>query len=224
VVTVDVDAVVELFERVRTETEAAQQELDALDAVAGDGDHGVTMVLGWRAVCAELAAADAQTPGEALRDAAAAFASVGGSAGPLWGTALIRAGRALADVPTVELSALAEAAAAATEGMRQRGRSSEGDRTVIDAMAPAAEALGVAAGTGASVPDALRAAAEAAAEGSARTAGLAPRRGRAARAPERAAGYEDAGARAAAVFWRAASCTPAPNVRRASRTCGSRGC
>jgi dihydroxyacetone kinase-like protein len=194
------------LERVRAETEAAQHELDALDALAGDGDHGVTMVLGWRAVCSALAARDIETPGQALRHAAAAFADVGGSAGPLWGTALLRAGRVLHDLPAADVAALAEAAAAAAEGMRRRGRCKDGDRTVVDAMAPAAEALAAAARAGASIESAMRAAAQAAAEGSARTANLVPRRGRAAHAPERVAGREDAGARAAVVFWSAAAC------------------
>jgi phosphoenolpyruvate---glycerone phosphotransferase subunit DhaL len=200
--------VVAFFVRVRAATEAAQGELDALDSVAGDGDHGVTMVLGWRAVSSALAATDVRTPGEVLRRAAAAFADVGGSAGPLWGTALIRAGRALGDARVADAAAISRAAAAATEGMRERGRCVEGDRTVVDAMAPAAAALAAAAAAGASVKDALRVASDAAAEGAARTSELVPRRGRAARAPERAAGHEDAGARAASIFWAAAVCRP----------------
>jgi phosphoenolpyruvate---glycerone phosphotransferase subunit DhaL len=210
VVTVEVDAVVAFFEHVRAETERSQPELDRLDAIAGDGDHGVTMVVGWRAVCATLADADDATPGQALRRAAEAFADVGGSAGPLWGTALLRAGRALGDTAEVDLEALASAAAAATTGMEERGRCARGDCTVVDAMAPAADALGTAAGAGLPICDALRLAAEAAAEGAAATARLTPRRGRAARAPDRVRGHEDAGARAAAVFWAvAAARTPA---------------
>jgi dihydroxyacetone kinase-like protein len=85
--------------------------------------------------------------------------------------------------------------------MCERGRCREGDRTVVDAMAPAAAALARAAEAGASVEEALRAAAHAADAGASRTRDLKPRRGRAAFAPRRAAGHEDAGARAAAVFW-----------------------
>jgi phosphoenolpyruvate---glycerone phosphotransferase subunit DhaL len=177
-------------------TESAQQELDALDAVAGDGDHGVTMVLGGRAAVSALAAPPGSAA-DALRVAAAAFADVGGSAGPLWGTALLRAAQALHGGGT-----LADAAAAAVAGMCERGRCAEGDRTVVDAMAPAARAL-------ASGED-LQAAAEAAAAGAAATASLEPRRGRATRAPERARGHMDAGARAAAVFWGALSRCPGP--------------
>jgi dihydroxyacetone kinase-like protein len=204
VVTPDAKAVVAFLQRVRTDSERAQHELDRLDALAGDGDHGVTMVLGWRAVCAALADADVATPGDVLRCAAAAFADVGGSAGPLWGTALLRAGRALGEATELDVAALASAALAAVQGMKERGRCAEGDCTVIDAMAPAAAALADGARAGASVCDALRAAADAAAAGAAATADFVPRRGRAARAPERVRGHEDAGARAAAVFWSAA--------------------
>jgi dihydroxyacetone kinase-like protein len=178
--------------RVLHATEQAQAELDALDAVAGDGDHGVTMVLGWRAAVGALAHPP-ESSGEALRAAAAGFATVGGSAGPLWGTALLRAGRIIGDG-----GSLAAAAQAAVDGMCERGRCSEGDRTVVDAMAPAARAL--AAGGD------LHAAAAAAEVGAAATAQLEPRRGRAARAPERVRGHVDVGARAAAIFWGAIAC------------------
>jgi dihydroxyacetone kinase len=181
------------FRGVLAATEKAQAELDALDAVAGDGDHGVTMVLGWRNVVAALGAADPRTPGAALRVAAEAFADVGGTAGPLWGTALLRAGRAF-DAG----GGPADAAAAAVAGMCERGRCAEGDRTVVDAMAPAARAL---AARG------LAAAAVAAEVGAAATAAFAPRVGRAAHAPERVRGHVDAGARAAAIFWRAVAQT-----------------
>jgi dihydroxyacetone kinase len=91
--------------------------------------------------------------------------------------------------------------------MEERGRCSKGDRTVVDALGPAAEALADAARIGAPMRDALRAAAMAAVAGAAATADLVPRRGRAARSPERVGGHEDAGARAAAVFWSSADCS-----------------
>jgi phosphoenolpyruvate---glycerone phosphotransferase subunit DhaL len=175
--------------RVLRATEQAQAELDSLDAVAGDGDHGVTMVLGWRAAVAALAQPPAGA-GAALRVAAEAFASVGGTAGPLWGTALLRAGRTLDQTESI-----AAAAEAAVAGMCDRGRCLEGERTVVDAMAPAARTL-------ASGGDFSAAAAAAAAAANA-TANLEPRHGRAALAPERVRGHVDPGSRAAAVFWQA---------------------
>jgi dihydroxyacetone kinase-like protein len=197
------DAVVAALDRILRATETDQRELDRLDAVVGDGDHGVTMVLGWRAVAGELATEPPDSPGDALRRAAQSFAAVGGTAGPLWGTALLRAGRALEDVAFVDVAAAARAAAAAAEGIAQRGRCREGEKTLLDAMAPAARALAAAAERGDDLPTALTGAAEAASEGAERTSSLAPEHGRAARAPERSHGHVDAGARACAIAWAA---------------------
>lgn len=184
------------LERVLRATEDAQAELDRLDAVTGDGDHGVTMVLGWRATLAALAEPPLDA-GAALCVAAEAFASVGGTAGPLWGTALLRAGRVL-DAG----GSISDAAQAAVRGMCDRGRCSEGERTVVDAMAPAAQTLAHGGD--------LVAAAAAAAGGAAATAAREPRHGRAALAPERARGHVDPGAQAAAVFWQALVCGAPP--------------
>jgi dihydroxyacetone kinase-like protein len=193
--------VVSAFRRVLEETETRQAELDVLDAVAGDGDHGVTMVLGWRSVVAALEAAPPASPGAALRAAAEAFADVGGTAGPLWGTALLRAGRTLGDAPEIAAGGLVAAGQAAVAGMCDRGRCREGERTVVDAMAPAVRAL--------ARGDDLLAAASAAAEGAATTAFLEPRHGRAVRATERVRGHVDAGALAAAIAWQAIAAPPA---------------
>jgi phosphoenolpyruvate---glycerone phosphotransferase subunit DhaL len=195
--------VVACLEHVLGQTEQSQQELNRLDAVVGDGDHGVTMVLGWRAVSADLAACPPPSPGAAFRQAAESFASVGGTAGPLWGTALLRAGRALGDAPAIDAADIARAAAAAVAGMVERGRCEEGMKTVVDAMAPAARALEEASRRGAPLEESLELAAQAASRGCEKTAGLTPQRGRAARAPERSRGHVDPGAAACAIFWSA---------------------
>ena len=191
------------FARVLAATEAAQAELNALDALAGDGDHGMTMVLGWRAVVAALDASPPASEPDALRAAAAAFADVGGTAGPLWGIALLYAGRVLGLLAEFGTGPVAMAAVAAVGGMEEIGRATVGDRTVIDAMAPARDALAAAAKRGAPLDEAMRDAASAAAAGAEATAAMEPRVGRAARNPERVRGRPDAGARAAAIFWAA---------------------
>jgi phosphoenolpyruvate---glycerone phosphotransferase subunit DhaL len=196
-------AAVETFERVLEATERAQKDLDLLDAVAGDGDLGVSMVLGWRAVVADLAASPPASAGAAFRQAAESFASVGGTAGPLWGTALLRAGRSLGDAQRIGLAEMAAAADAAVAGLCERGRCQEGMKTVVDAMGPAARALEQAAQRGAATREGLTTAAEAASDAAAATALLTPQRGRAARAPERSRGHVDAGAAACAIFWSA---------------------
>jgi dihydroxyacetone kinase-like protein len=197
--------VVAFFEHALAAMERAQPEIDRLDAIAGDGDCGSTMVLGLRAVVAELPRAGDPSPAEVLRVAAARFASVGGSAGPLWGTGLLRAARELDRRGGADLAACAAAVTAATAGIAERGRSAEGDRTLLDVMAPATRALDAAATAGRPAAEALADALAAAEEGCERTRLLAPRRGRDQRAPDRVAGHLDAGAAAALVCFRVAA-------------------
>jgi dihydroxyacetone kinase-like protein len=197
------------FDSLLEAMEREQPEIDRLDAVAGDGDCGSTMVLGLRTVVAEIPRSQDAAPAEVLRVAAARFATVGGSAGPLWGTGLLRAARELERRGDLDLAACAAAAIAATEGMAQRGRSREGERTVLDVMGPAARALAAAAEAGQPAGEALAAALASAEDGCERTRTLAPRQGRDQRAPERVRGHVDAGAAAALVCWQVAA-TPPP--------------
>ncbi|HEY5059040.1 MAG TPA: DAK2 domain-containing protein [Gaiellaceae bacterium] len=199
----DAGRLADWLELVLARTEAAQAELDGLDAVAGDGDHGVTMVLGWRTVVAGLKRGG--TPGGLLRTGGGDFASVGGSAGPLWGTALLRAGRALGDAPTVALAGAHAAAEAALAGMCERGRCAEGEKSIVDALAPAVRALADAEALGLSAADALRAAAGAAAAGCDATRLMPALRGRASRFPDRAVGHRDPGAASCVIVWEAAA-------------------
>ena len=185
--------------------EREQARLDQLDAIAGDGDHGATIVMGLRAVVAGLPA-DPDVPAAALlRLAAERFASVGGSTGPLWGTALLRAAQSLERSRGTDLAALACAAEAAAAGIAMRGRCEEGDRTLLDAMAPAARALRNAAEEGVTAAEAAERARAAAAEGVARTRELTPRRGRARRFGDRSLGHDDPGAASALLAWEVAA-------------------
>ena len=116
--------------------EREQARLNQLDAIAGDGDHGATVVMGLRAVVASLPA-DPDVPAAALlRLAAERFASVGGSTGPLWGTALLRAAQNLESSQSTDLAALAGAAEAAAAGIAMRGRCEEGDKTCSTSWRP----------------------------------------------------------------------------------------
>ncbi len=186
--------VIAFFERFLATIEREQARLDRLDAVAGDGDHGATMVIGLRAVVGALPADSDAAPAELLRVAARRFASVGGSTGPLWGTAILSAAQSLDGNPSPDLRAMAAAVAAASDGVARRGECSEGDKTMLDVMAPVARALGEAADADLETTQAVSAAQEAAAAGLARTLHLSPRRGRAERAADRSRGHADAGA------------------------------
>ena len=135
------DQMVALSRAVLEQVQRRQAEFDGLDQIAGDGDHGATMVLGVRAVVAAMTEADDAPLGELLKRAAAAFASAGGSIGPLWGTALLRAGQALGVDPDPSDALFVTAAQSACDGVRERGRVAVGDKTLLDVFVPAAAAL-----------------------------------------------------------------------------------
>ncbi|HEX4806641.1 MAG TPA: dihydroxyacetone kinase subunit DhaL [Conexibacter sp.] len=194
-----------LFGAVEQAMEAHRERLDRLDAVAGDGDHGATMVMGWRTVTAAVGDGAGETPAGVLRTAAAAFASVGGSIGPLWGTALLRAARAVDACEALDAEDGVRAVKAAAAGVAERGRSAEGDKTLIDAIAPATRELSSRIEAGAEPRAALASAAASAAEAAEATAQLAPRRGRARRLADRSLGHVDPGAASAAVIWSVAA-------------------
>jgi phosphoenolpyruvate---glycerone phosphotransferase subunit DhaL len=179
---------------------AQADRLTQLDAAIGDGDHGINMDRGFQAV--EQALQDgAGAPGALLVLAGKTLVStVGGASGPLWGTFFRRAGRALGDAPEVGGPALASALDAGIAGVQDLGAAVPGDKTMIDALVPAAAALREALGAGAGVSDATARAAEAAAEGARATVPMQARKGRASYLGERSVGHEDPGAASAALI------------------------
>jgi phosphoenolpyruvate---glycerone phosphotransferase subunit DhaL len=183
------------------EMAAAMEEnrrlLTKLDSEIGDGDHGSNMHRGFQAALERLDGADSASPADALKAVSMALISkVGGAAGPLYGTAFLRASTALQNKDEVSAGDAADALEAALGGVRQRGKAEVGDKTIVDALEPAAEAAKEAASSvDSSVAEVFRAAAQAAEEGSESTIPLTARRGRASYLGPRAAGHEDPGAR-----------------------------
>jgi len=180
------------------EMAAAMEEnrryLTKLDSEIGDGDHGNNMNRGFQAALERLQDADLSIPADVLKAVSMALISkVGGAAGPLYGTAFLRASTALADKEEVSSEDAAEALEAALGGIKQRGKAEAGDKTIIDALEPAVEAAKEAAGEG-SVAGVFRSAAEAAKEGAESTVPLTARRGRASYLGARASGHQDPGA------------------------------
>jgi len=180
------------------EMAAAMEEnrryLTKLDSEIGDGDHGNNMNRGFQAALERLQDADLSIPADVLKAVSMALISkVGGAAGPLYGTAFLRASTALADKEEVSSEDAAEALEAALGGIKQRGKAEVGDKTIIDALEPAVEAAKEAAGEG-SVAGVFRSAAEAAKEGAESTVPLTARRGRASYLGARASGHQDPGA------------------------------
>lgn len=177
-----------------------------LDRAIGDSDHGENMDRGFQAVLDKLAEVPPETPGAALKlTAMTLMSNVGGAAGPLYGTAFLRAAASLGDSPEVEPAAFAGALVAARDGIVARGKAEPGDKTMVDAWTPAAEAALLAAAGGAgTVLEVLVAAAEAAEAGAAATDPMVARKGRASYLGERSAGHRDPGAASSALIFRAA--------------------
>jgi dihydroxyacetone kinase-like protein len=179
---------------------AEQDVLDSLDAGAGDGDHGATMILGLRRVMTGLYPADT-TPSQVLKTMGRRFAGVGGSIGPLWGLAFLRASQALPDTPAVTGRQIAEALLSAASAIAEMGSATVGDRTLLDAAYPAAEAFAATLEQTGDPARAATAGCQAALAGAAASAHMTAARGRAARNPALAAGRVDPGAASLALAW-----------------------
>jgi dihydroxyacetone kinase len=185
-----------LLQAARDSVAARVDELGALDAVAGDGDHGVGMLRGLDAAVSATETLGPESGVRALLQSAGDAWSerAGGTSGALWGAALAELGRALGDREAYELPALGDAVSRARLSIAKLGGAEPGDKTMLDAILPFEAALheGVAHGLpAAEVLDAAVAAASAAAEAS---ASLRPRRGRARPLAERSVGHPDPGA------------------------------
>ena len=176
------------------------EQLNRLDGIAGDGDLGITATKAAEALEAIAAEAAAMEPGPALRRLGRAVASgAPSSGGTLIAFALMAAGAA--DDPALPAGErVATALDAARRSIAERGQVGPGDRTMLDAIGPAADALAAAIAGGATLADAATAAAAAADGGAQATASMEPVVGRAGWLKDRARGHEDAGARLAALL------------------------
>jgi dihydroxyacetone kinase-like protein len=181
--------------------EANRDHLTQLDAAIGDADHGINLSRGFTAVLAALDAKPAVTPGAVLvLTGSTLISKVGGASGPLYGMAFRRAGQALGTAAEVDLPAFGQALDAALAGVQQLGAAREGDKTMVDALAPATRALAKAVTEGAAQADALAATAAAAAEGAEATVSMQARKGRASYLGPRSVGHEDPGAASTALI------------------------
>ncbi|GAA4482739.1 dihydroxyacetone kinase subunit DhaL [Actinoallomurus oryzae] len=179
---------------------ADAERLTRLDSAIGDGDHGSNLDRGLRAA-AEALSKDLP-PGKVLITAGRTLVSkTGGASGPLYGTALRRAGKSLGDAAEVGAAELGAALRAALEGVQELGKASEGDKTMVDALAPAVAAFEASAGEG--LPAAARAALDAAEKGAEATVPLQARKGRASYLGPRSVGHLDPGAASTVLLFRA---------------------
>jgi dihydroxyacetone kinase len=182
--------------------EAAEPRLTALDSAAGDGDLGLSLARGAEAIRA-LPESSWTSPSRALAAMGQALRrAIGGSSGPFYATALLRAARRLSEGP-VDAAAWAEAFRIAVDAVSELGGARPGDRTMLDALRPAADAFAGAVKAGQSVADAWAACVREAEQGAEATSRMQPRLGRASYLGERAVGVPDAGAAAVVVWLRA---------------------
>jgi phosphoenolpyruvate---glycerone phosphotransferase subunit DhaL len=166
-------------------------ELVRLDTAIGDGDHGTNMDRGMRKAVAQLAAKEQADPGAVLKTVAMALiSSVGGAAGPLYGTLFLQMGTAMAGHDDVDLPTYAAAWRKGLEGVQSRGKAQAGDKTMVDALIPGVGALEDAS----DLDEALRAAVAAAEQGMLATIPLVARKGRASYLGERSKDHQDPGA------------------------------
>jgi dihydroxyacetone kinase-like protein len=181
--------------------EEQRDHLTQLDAAIGDADHGINLDRGFTAVLSTIESAAPATPGAVLTLTGTTLISkVGGASGPLYGMAFRRAGKALGDAADVDMPGLAAALEAALAGVQQLGAAREGDKTMVDALAPATGAFSKAIAEGASEADALAALVEAAQAGAAATISMQALKGRASYLGPRSVGHEDPGAASTALI------------------------
>jgi phosphoenolpyruvate---glycerone phosphotransferase subunit DhaL len=175
-----------------------------LDAAIGDGDHGTNMNRGFEAVTRAVSADQGSSPGHLLVLVGRTLVgAVGGASGPLWGSAFRQMGKSLGDSATFDAPALVRALDAGLAAIVDLGAAEPGDKTMVDAFAPALTRLRDAIQGGESLTAAMRSAAEAAEAGMRATVPLQARRGRASYLGERSIGHQDPGATSTAMIIRA---------------------
>lgn len=191
------------FTRAYAEVIAANRDyLVELDSAIGDADHGANLDRGMTAAVTALSRG-ASSPGDVFKTLATTLISkVGGAAGPLYGTAFLRAAGKLGADTEVSPEAVVAALRAGLEGVVARGKAEPGDKTMVDAWEPAVRAAEEALADGADLATVLAAAADAAEKGMRATVPLVARKGRASYLGERSAGHQDPGATSTALLFR----------------------
>ena len=199
IATTDLAAALETFaDRIRD----AREELTALDSAIGDADHGINMDRGMSAVREKIPDFRDGQAGELFKQAGRTLIStVGGAAGPLYGTFFLRLGTSLGEADEIAPADFARGLRAGLDGMVALGKANLDDKTMVDAITPAVEALE--AGAESDLAAALVAAATAAAAGRDRITPLVARKGRASYLGERSAGHQDPGATSATILMEA---------------------
>ncbi len=185
-----------------------KEYLTELDSAIGDADHGINMDRGMQAALAKLDGIPEGDVGNLLKSVGMTLVStVGGAGGPLYGTMFMQMGAAVAGKPEMSAQDWSEALSMGLAGVVMRGKAELGDKTMVDALTPASDAMKEALEQGASFADALRRSTAAAEEGMKGTIPLVARKGRASYLGERSAGHQDPGATSSYLLIRTAADT-----------------
>jgi phosphoenolpyruvate---glycerone phosphotransferase subunit DhaL len=172
-----------------------QTQLTELDSAIGDADHGINMARGMTAVIDKLDGHQPPHANELFKIVAMALVtSVGGASGPLYGTFFLRFGGATGAATELDIEALAMALDAGLTGIMERGKAEPGDKTMVDALSPAVDAMEAVIKSGGDLATAVTSARDAAAAGRDATVPMVARKGRASYLGERSAGHMDPGA------------------------------
>lgn len=173
-----------------------------LDSAAGDGDFGMSLAKGFREVKKQLEEIDTASIQAFLRGAGMIITEYcGGASGPIWGSAFRAAALSAKDKDTLELADIAQLLEAAIQGIQKRGGAKRGDKTLLDALIPAAETLQDCAQSGSGLRQAFEKAAQSAVQGAEETKNYSAAKGRASYLGERSVSYPDAGAVAIGVIF-----------------------
>ena len=184
----------EIVQAVSEKIEAEKDLLTELDSAIGDGDHGINMARGAKAVMEKLPSLIEKDTGALLKGIGMAIvSSVGGASGPLYGTAFMKAGDALKGKEEPSAEDFLAAFSAAIAGIKMRGKSTTGEKTMLDALCPAESAMREAIEAKKSPKEILQAAAAAAEKGAEETTNILATKGRASYLGERSLGHRDPG-------------------------------
>lgn len=184
-----------IVEGMAKKIEAEKEYLTELDNEIGDGDHGINLARGFEAVEKKLPSLAGGDIGVLLKGVGMQLVStVGGASGPLYGTAFMKAGMACKGLTEIDGPAFVKAMEAAVDGIKMRGKATEGEKTMLDALCPALKVMQDDVAAGKSLKEALQDAAQAAEKGVEYTKTIIATKGRASYLGERSLGHQDPGA------------------------------
>ena len=191
----DRETLLKTIAEIAKKIEAEKEYLTELDNEIGDGDHGINLARGFEAVEKKLPSLAGGDIGALLKGVGMQLVStVGGASGPLYGTAFMKAGMACKGLTEIDGPAFVKAMEAAVDGIKMRGKATEGEKTMLDALCPALKVLQDDVTAGKSLKEALQDAAQAAEKGVEYTKTIIATKGRASYLGERSLGHQDPGA------------------------------